>query len=411
MARLQDNQSTELKVEWVNYDWNNCTTGDIRVSSINEFTKMASSRAVVFIYSGERVLLRSVNIPGSHKVKLSQVLPFALEEEIAEELGEFHISHVKQAGTDSIPVAITNKAMLEQFIEKMAENNIALDYLLPEPLMLPWKEGTLSIFCDGDSVSLRYGRFEGCTIKSELAETVISKILAESQYSHIRKACVWGDQDGSITRLLSSREIGLVDDRNSERVSQSIKLFEVAKLDKAVTQMNLLQGIKRSTQGSAVWAVPKNYAAAVIMILAFMLMVSSQVYHYLQLKSHNDSLQVQIQKKFKQTFPEVKRLVDPLVQARQKLQQLRSRSSSEKDPFMDMLYLLGEQVNKDPAIILNNVQFASGQMDVIVNTDDIVKLEQLAYRLSDRNRYKAEVVSTKTNDGDIQARMKIRGMQ
>ena len=76
-----------------------------------------------------------------------------------------------------------------------------------------------------------------------------------------------------------------------------------------------------------------------------------------------------------------------------------------------MLYLLGEQINNDQALMLKNMQFASGQMDIIVNTDDIVKIEQLAYRLSDSNRFQAEVVSTKTNNGDIQARMKIRGMQ
>ena len=411
LARLKDEQSTELNVEWINYDSKSCTGGQIRFSSVDEFIKQANSRPVVFIYSGERVLLRSVNIPGSHKVNLSQVLPFALEDEIAEELSEPHISHVKQPGTDSIAVAITNKAMLEQFVEQITANNIPLNYLLPESLLLPWKEGAISIFCHADSVSLRYGMFEGCTVKFELTETIVRKILAESHYSHISKAYVWGDQNGAITRLLSGLEIGLIEDRKSERLSQSIQLFEIAKLDKAVTGLNLLQGIKRSVQNRTSWSSPETYVAAVIMILAFILMVGGQAYQYTQLKSHNESLQAQIQQKFKQTFPEVKRLVDPLVQARQKLQQVRSKPSSEKDPFMDMLYLLGEQINNDQALMLKNMQFASGQMDIIVNTDDIVKIEQLAYRLSDSNRFQAEVVSTKTNNGDIQARMKIRGMQ
>jgi len=406
---LQDTQSAGFSVEWVDCDANKKGTRNIRVSSVEEFNQMATGKEVVFIYPGERVLLRSVNIPGSWKLKLAQVLPFALEDEIADELSEVHISHTKLSGSDSIPVAITNKQILEQYIQQLEENYHPHKYLLPESLLLPCKDGVLSIFCQGNSVTLKYGMFEGCTIHSELTETVITKILAESQHSHIEKAFVWGDQDGSISRLLASSDTGLVVETGIDQVDQFTGFFDIANLDKTVLGMNLLQGRSKSTQGGSNWFMPKNVAAAVMLVLAVVLLIGSQGYHYLQLKEQNDTLQAQIQQSFKKAFPEVKRMVDPLVQARQKLQNIRSKSSAQNDQFMDMLYLLGDQLRQDSAISLVNVEYVSGRMDVLINTDAIVDVEQLAFNLSSDSHFNAEILSTKTSDDGVQARMKIRG--
>lgn len=153
---LHDNQDITWAIKSVSGDIVRHAYQD----SAEGISAIAEGRAVVVIVPAQDVLLTSVSVPTTNRATYLQAVPFALEEQLVDEIEDLHFAIGERPMENRLSVAVVAKAKMAQWLSVLHSMHIVPDCLVPAQLVLPCQEGEWSVFI-ASQVIVRTGPFMG----------------------------------------------------------------------------------------------------------------------------------------------------------------------------------------------------------------------------------------------------------
>jgi general secretion pathway protein L len=124
--------------------------------TLEQATAMAAGRRVAVIVPSGDVLVTDSDAPAKGAAKLAQVIPYALEERVADEIENLHFAiGERNSATGRVPVTIVKRARLEGWIAELRAAGLAPQAIYPESALLPAMPGQLIALLDNDALTLR----------------------------------------------------------------------------------------------------------------------------------------------------------------------------------------------------------------------------------------------------------------
>ena len=386
----------DASLQWVlasdSVDDENC--GKIKLAHA---ASLIQDRKVVILLPIEDIFLTHVELHIKNRKQLEKAVPFALEDELAEDIEELHFAIGSRNADDQYPVAVISKAKLDHLIKVLGEVNIYPDIITIDIFGLQWKANQWSACIDDDHVLVRTKQWSGfaCDVPSFLEFINIASAGEENRPELID---VYAHPDENIDDL---KELPNFYVHDFWRPNAYVEGFQE---DKCI---NLLQGsyIKADKQHKTIR--PWKIAAALTGIWLALLFTQVGV-EYSQLNKADNQLSTKIESVFRNTFPEVNNVVNPRVQMEQRLKKLREggNSTSTEPDFLKLLHHSGYELNKDKNVAINSIRFRNSELSLEVDTKDVQVLENVKTKLSSKN-LTAQLQSANSIDDIFRARMVI----
>ncbi|HTV80151.1 MAG TPA: type II secretion system protein GspL [Steroidobacteraceae bacterium] len=127
-----------------------------RCGPLGEAAQHQAGRRVCVLAPASDVLLTDAEVPLKSGTRYQQIVPFALEEQLAEDIESLHFAVGKRVGdSPRLPVAVVSRALLDGWLNHLRDAGITPDCLYADASLVPENPGQAVLVLSGDSVILR----------------------------------------------------------------------------------------------------------------------------------------------------------------------------------------------------------------------------------------------------------------
>lgn len=121
----------------------------------------------------QEIVLRQVTLPALKKRDALQALPYALEEELTSAPETLHFAIGDYQKHQPTHVAIVARNTMETWLSILKEHNIQPTLMIPDVFLLPFEEGSSTLYTTELTTLLRTGLFEGIGLDPNTFETLL----------------------------------------------------------------------------------------------------------------------------------------------------------------------------------------------------------------------------------------------
>jgi general secretion pathway protein L len=137
---------------------------------------------VLALLPAEDILLTSVSLPAEGARHLQKMLPFLVEEKLADDVENLHIISARHSSKkDAVPVAVISKKIMHGWIDILSPFQPAI--MISEVLALPLEAGAITILLSGGQAWIRTGEYGGYQADAQLFPAMLDSILSENNKS------------------------------------------------------------------------------------------------------------------------------------------------------------------------------------------------------------------------------------
>jgi general secretion pathway protein L len=394
LARLigKDRES----VEWLSF---NKVTASIPVQgSLQDLANSVQNKPVILLLPAYDVLLLAVDLPIKSARQINKALPFILEDSFADDVASYHwVWHRQPKG--KLYVAAINHIQFNAYLLPFEELAINLSGVYPESLCVPYQEHNCCILIDHQDAILRFDQWLGCGVDLEILTTCVDKLFLENP--HLHSLQIWH------TNMSESLQFDLAVNKTQHEPDSPLQLLQTGavNLDNA---LNLLNGPYSRKGKTDEWQWRKYLPALAIFILAALIQTGALLKSFWSQKSELAALETQTLALFKQSFPEVKRIVNIKVQAEQQLADLKNQHSQNGSRFMRLLHITGEILSSKSNFHLQQIDFANGLLQLKLTSPEISQLEPLKQQLESNGDLSVTILSAESTQNGLEAHLEIR---
>lgn len=365
-----------------------------RHGAISAAQALAAGRRVVVFVPAADVRLAKVKLPASRSSKLVQAVPFALEEQVADDIDTLHFAVGPRQADGSHPVAIVAHARLKHWLARLRTHDLRPDLVVPESLALPVDDDTTrwSALADGDQVIVRHAAWSGFSCAVEDLPNYLA--IADADKTHSLRLLLVGESTTDWTRLESPVTL----------LPAPSLLFALANSFKPELAINLLQGSYAQSQDLQRHWTPWRLAAGLLLSWALIGALAYGIDTWrlgAELQRQDDANIA----RFQQLFPDQTRVVDLNTQLDQQLRRL-SGSGGAGGP-LGLLEPLAQALAATPGLKLTGMQFRDGALFVSLTASDLQVLESFRNGFANQRGAQLEVQSANAESGAVQIRAKL----
>ncbi len=382
------NIDAATKVNWYKQDNGKITTG---CDQLNSLKPLADKSQCIAVLPGSCVYRTQSNLAIKNRKQLEQALIYDLEEQLAEDVETLHFAYRKNA-QKTLDIAIIKKDLLKNWLSVLAEVGIQLTYALTDTLLLDQFSESWLILHDNDSILLKAEQNSYALDTQNLA-TILASFGSDLPESI--NTC------STSTLILEGSPVNLATQ------ADQVPLFSQLCQHYATTGMlNLLQGaFQAKTQQT--WRLIKWAAAGLFILLSALTLV--QGYQNRQLQNQEAQLEQEIKAIYQTSFPNARRIIDPVAQMRSGLQSLQN-NQIQQGGFTALLAGVARAIQAQKEINLSSIQYYQQSMLIEFSTPSLEQLEVFKNALTQQG-LTAEISSATKADNRVLAQLKITGGQ
>jgi len=420
VLRLPDHSTQS--VEWTVVD---DSGGLISAPQAGDFAAIAeevAGRKIIAFVSASHVLRTCANVPVRSTAKLLQALPFAMEEQLAEDVDKLHFAVGKRQSGGLLPVAVIQRARMDEWLEQFSAAGLELTGLYADGDLVGDIPGTTILLVEPDRVMLRDIDGSIAVADRDGLEVLVNLWLARLQNGEGSDDV---DQTVAPINLLVYNTPGA--EENLDPVLDWVRPF-VATLERKVLPdgalprmasqvvlkpgINLLQGPYSPRSDLAIYW-PAWRVAAMLLAGLMVTLIGVKVLEITQLNRQADALDIAIEQAFRYTFPEVGELRDPRGQLRSKLNELGSNASGAEGQFLDTLQAISSAVSQSSKdkVKLEAINYRSGVMELRVLAPDVEALDNIQKEIAKHGGLTAEIQSANPEGDKVLGRLQIRNSE
>ena len=383
-------------------------TGKITTGALAELSEAAADRTSVILLNSHCLHINQLQLPTQNLQKLLKAVPYAIEEFIADDVENFHFVVAKNNNSTSV-VGI-NKNTLKNIIQVFHDAGINPEKIIPDALCLAADEGKqwACLNYKNDSY-LQTDVRNGLIISHDILPYIVSSKLHDGKQDKPEKILLFSEQDES-TSFDQLKEKGIDDDTDIELVNivyNSHPLVVFCGNYKQAIPLNLLQyDFKPKRKTSGYWQHWK--LAASLTAVWLVLNLGLTAFQYSQLKDANIITRATIEKIYKQSFPQSRKIVNPRVQMEQKLDELKGTAGSSNK---GLLFLLAESFgtlsHDRDNITLQSLTYRNNRVDIGLEGSNLQAVETLNKNLNSNKKIKSEITSSSSEKDKVKGNLRI----
>ena len=297
-------------------DYSVLESGSLKNAEELSFLESRSANGAVVLLPSCRFFFKQLSYPKRFSSGMKNSIPYMIEDEVASEPDELEVSVLRIQGR-SVDIIAYDRSYLQQVKEELESCHIKAVKYVPDIFALPYRDGRITFAALGKDGLFRISATSGFSLEESLAQAYFASFTGNKSF-----IC--------LSELPES-----VEGEREEQYAESI-MEELAR--GAIQTRMSLEGIE-STQ-DRIFAVSGAFApwlkvavAAGILMVAY---VGALLCKYQEVNRENQLLKSEIVKVFKARFPQVTRVVNPIVQFRQLTNQ--SRPEPGRQEFIESLY-------------------------------------------------------------------------
>src|SRR5256884_6829823 len=141
---------------WLIADARGAPAGPAQSGPLTLAAARAPGRRVCALVPGADVLLAEPEIPVKAGAKLQQLVPYALEEQLADDIDDLHFAIGKRAGDSArAPVAVVACALLDEWLATLRASGLEPEAIYADSELLPHNPGQAVVLLEEDAGLVR----------------------------------------------------------------------------------------------------------------------------------------------------------------------------------------------------------------------------------------------------------------
>jgi general secretion pathway protein L len=394
-------QDEDGSCEWLPLDDAGQPVGRVRSGDLPAAAAEANGLRVVVLVPGIDCLLTQATIPGRNRQKLLRAVPYALEEQLIEDVENLHFSLGPALPGGAYPVVVIATRRVDAILGACRSAGLDVYQLIPDLLAVPCAGDALCVVIDGEMALVRTGQYSGYTVDTENLGLLLAG-RPQPEDSPARPVFIHMPAGGVLPDLGE-----IADEADITRHDDPVLMLLAQGL--GGTPINLLQGpYSRSQEWGKLW---RPWRATAALLLAGLLLSNIVTgVDYFRLSGEQDEVNARMQAVFMESFPGTKRIVDPRVQMQQQLEQLQRQAGSGAR-FLALLARSADVLRTAKDIEISGASYRAGRLDVDLTAASLQVLDQLKQSLSARG-LAVEIQSAAADAGQrVKSRLRIEGSE
>lgn len=384
-------------------------TSMVSQGDLSDAAVVAEKHKTVVLLDNTSIYIGSVQLPIKNRQKLMRAIPFAVEEQIADEIDDLHFVAGKPLQDASIPVAAIKKATLDSIIDIMNQVGIEPVAIIPDTLCLTANnDGQWAILLHGEQANLQLNTFNGSEFDRDTLQIIIASLLQQEDLPTPEKIILFtkdGEaEDDTIRDLIEF----LPDNIELIKVSYNTHPLVIycGQYNNAMP-LNLLQeAYKPKRKDNIEWK--RWRLAASLAVIWIVLGLGSTGAEYYDLKDKNKELRTQIEKIYKSAFPKSKKIINARVQMEQKLKELKGGgSTSEGTSMIALLTNSASALSSEKGINLQTISYRNNKIDLELTGTNLQAIESLNKKIN-QTPLKSEIVSSSSEKDQVKGSIRIQ---
>jgi general secretion pathway protein L len=402
IIRLSDRP--DAPASWILVDGAGGRLSAAQAGPLSLATSLALGRRVILLVPGIDVLFAQPELPVRGGARILQVVPFALEEHIADEIEGMHFALGKpdssHAGT---PVAGVRRHRLEEWLAALRGAQIAADAVYADSAMVPANPGQIVLMIDAGRLYVRRPGEPPLVLDVQpLSEALeFATLSADSHVLLYVTQMDWHTHRPAIDALrerLASLKVQLLPDGPLPLLAQQ-----------AATNphFNLLQGAfaphSRTTDQWRAWRLAAILAGCFIALN--LLGKGVDIWRH---KSTEKVLDASIEQVFREAMPGEQNAIDARRRMEARLTQLHGSTSGQVGNLLAIISVIAGAIAQVPETTVEAFSFRGTVLDMRVAARDVDSLDKLRRLVTDRG-LQAELQSSNARDSGVEGRIQIKG--
>jgi general secretion pathway protein L len=412
VIRLNDDRNSAA--HWIAVDSNGTRVSPPVTGPLAEATKDIADRAVIVLVPAATVLTTTVDIPIRGGSRLLAALPFALEEQLADDVENLHFAAGARRDNGLLPVAVVAHEQLQEWLAQLQEAGITPARVIPENYGLARIPGTLSLLAAEDQIMFNDGAdiefvmqsvqpSDALAVCGVLDDSSGDETAGNGSAGHLLVYCEPADQErfqhdwNALRHELASVDINLLPDGVLPRLAVTVATGR---------GINLLQGRYGAKAEMATLFQPWRYAAILLLALG-VVGIGGKAVDYYGLSQEESALKDQFTQEYRQLRPDDNReVVDPIATVNSVRRSFGGPAAAQV--FLPSLQQLGLALQQSGEVDIEAISYRAGVIDVRLTAPDVATLDSIQQSVSDSGRFNASNQSTDQVGDKVSSRIQIR---
>jgi len=322
---------------------------------LDELTPYAEKRSCIALLPGSECLIKRVEIPKGAARQFDSMLPFLLEDEVAQDIEDLHLTILDKDATHATVCGV-DREWLKQSLDLFREANIIFRKVLPDTLAVPLEDQGISALQIDQHWLLRQGNYQAVSIseawlpmflqsdwvaagEEEQATTIFSYTAMPSDDVQQQSGLEWQAKPAELVMSLLSQQA-------------------------IASGVNLLTGtFKTKSSFSKYWRVWQKVAIAACLLVA--VIVTQQVLKVQQYEAQAQAYRMESERIFRAVLPGKQRIPTVSYLKRQMNDEAKKYGGSgEGDSLLGWLALLPETLGQVKTIEVESIRYDGNRSEV-----------------------------------------------
>ncbi|MFQ6005380.1 MAG: type II secretion system protein GspL [Woeseia sp.] len=414
-------ETADRVAHWIAVDATGARRSTPVTGSLSQAAADVQDRKVIVLVPGAEVLTTCIDIPVKGGAKLQAALPYALEEQLADDIDQLHFASGARRSSGNFPVAIVSRERLAGWIEWLTEAGIQPSSMIPENYGLARIPGTISLLVAEGQVMINDGAdteliMQGVSPGDALAaigaldDTATGEDPEQGEPAmptmprHVLVYCEPEDEERhqhdwlAIRHEMESVDVNLLPDGVMPRLAVTVATG---------AGVNLLQGeFGARTEYSGLlsrW----RYVAVLLTVLG-VVGIAAKATNYVLLKNEEAELKERFEAEYRQLAPGATTVEDPA----RLIASLRSRAGTAGTApvFLQSLEQLSRALHQNADARIEALSYRAGVVDIRLSAPNVPTLDRIQRLVSATGQFEASIQSTEQDGESVSSRMQIRAI-
>ena len=384
-------RSPEQPATWLVVDPRGTASGPPQSGPLSLAAARSPGRRICVLVPGTDVLVAEPELPTKAGTKLLQLVPYALEEQLADDIDDLHFAIGKRPPDSTrTPVAVVTRTLMDQWIATLKAAGLEPDAMYADSDLLPQNPGQAVALLEEDVVVVRPPSGSPVTLPADALQDALEMAQSSSPEGGgagrglilYTGAPEW-HQHSSQVEALRERFDGI---KIQLLANGPLALF--AQQLPTTAPINLLQGAYTPTSSRSVGIQAWRVAAMLLGGLIALHIVGKTVELSL-LKRNEHKLDVSTREIMQTALPGMPNTPDARKAMEAKLATVRAATTSGLLPALEALV---QAHNTVPGSAVKALSFRNGSFDLNVTAPDAASLDRMGQTLRN-NGWQADLTS------------------
>jgi general secretion pathway protein L len=399
------------ETEWLTIDDAADSAPTRQRGSLTLAAAVSRSGKVVALASATQILLAEPELPPGGGVKLARAVPFALEEQLTEDVDQLHFAIGRRRPGGGTPAAVVSRKVLQQWLSDLNAAGLEPLAVYPDISLMPENPGQTVLWLEKGRLAVRRpGALPFAVELSPVSEAlVVAGVIADpldtTSQPKVPESAVlyitredWAQSQtefGQLAGKFESLKVQLLPDGPLPWLARTLPTTDA---------VNLLQGeFARATDFGARW---RQWRAAAVLAAGLLAVhVAAEALQIRQAKHETAALDGQIASVFSAAMP-AEAMQDPRRQMQSRLDRIR-KSGAGPENFLRTLKVLSGALAVAPKTDIDALSYREESLDMKVSAPSLAALSQLSQFIGTQGMT-AEIQSSTPVAGGVEAHIQVR---